>query len=232
VRGLIVASLAERVRKPFKTFIQTVSGGGAGGLDVLHYFVSGVGSAYDGVISYPGTLSETVKTKLVGDFCSVHSILCASRQSQHFLSEFSIASYRQILLVGEDQEESVPQLILVQHALKFLTCLYNTIAIVGVDHEDNTLGVLEVMPPERSDLVLTPDVPYGELNVLVLNGLDVEACSPTYQQNGVVEIGGSGLRTNGGDRSHDFTELELIQNRGLSGGVQTNHQNSHLLLSP
>jgi hypothetical protein len=28
--------------------------------------------------------------------------------------------------------------------------------------------------PERTDLVLTTDVPHGELNVLVLDGLDVE----------------------------------------------------------
>lgn len=38
--------------------------------------------------------------------------------------------------------------------------------------------------------------------------------------------------TNGGDGCDDFTELELVENGGLSGGVQTNHQNSHLLLPP
>ena len=27
------------------------------------------------VLAYPGTLSETVKTKLVGDFSSIHGIL-------------------------------------------------------------------------------------------------------------------------------------------------------------
>ena len=83
-------------------------------------------------------------------------------------------AYRQILLVGEDQEKSVPQLILVQHPLEFLTRLNNTITIVAVDDEDDTLGVLEVMPPQRADLVLTADIPHGELDVLVLDGLDVE----------------------------------------------------------
>ena len=34
---------------------------------------------------------------------------------------------------------------------------------------------------------------------------------------------------NGGD---DFTELQLVQNGGLSGGVETNHEDSHLLLAP
>ena len=37
------------------------------------------------------------------------------------------------------------------------------------------LGVLEVVPPQRADLVLAADVPHGEADVLVLNGLDVEA---------------------------------------------------------
>jgi hypothetical protein len=39
------------------------------------------------------------------------------------------------------------------------------------------LGVLEVMPPQRSDLVLPAHVPDGELDVLVLDGLNVEACN-------------------------------------------------------
>jgi hypothetical protein len=91
-------------------------------------------------------------------------------------------AYGQILLVGEDQEESVPQLILVQHSLELLTGLNNTVAIVAVNNEDDTLCVLEVMPPERTDLVLTADIPHGELDVLVLYGLDVEAFETEYQR--------------------------------------------------
>jgi hypothetical protein len=85
-------------------------------------------------------------------------------------------TYRKILLVGEDQEESISQLVLVEHALQLLTSLDNTVTIVAVDDEDDTLGVLEVMSPERTDLVLTADIPDGELNVLVLDSLDVETC--------------------------------------------------------
>ena len=81
----------------------------------------------------------------------------------------------QILLVGEDQENSIPQLILVQHALKLFPSLDNTVAIVGVDDEDDTLGVLEVMSPQGADLVLATDIPHGELDVLVLDSLDVES---------------------------------------------------------
>jgi len=173
--NLVVSGLAEGVAQPLETLVETVSGGSASRLDV------------------PGTLSEAVKTKLVGDLSGVHGV-------------------RQILLVGKDKEESVPQLILVQHALELLTRLNNTVAIVAVDDEDDTLGVLEVMPPQRTDLVLTTDIPHGELDVLVLDSLDVE--------------------TDGRDGGDDFTELELVENRGLSGSVKTDHENAHLLLSP
>lgn len=84
-------------------------------------------------------------------------------------------TYRQILLVGKDQQDGISQLILIQHALEFLSGLNNTLAIVAVDDEDDTLGVLEVMSPQRSDLVLATDIPHGELDVLVLDSLDVEA---------------------------------------------------------
>lgn len=85
------------------------------------------------------------------------------------------SSYWKILFVGEDKEKSVTELVLIQHALQFLSGLDNTITIVGVDDEDDTLGVLVVVAPEWSDLVLTTNVPHGELNVLVLYGLNVEA---------------------------------------------------------
>jgi len=56
VGGLIVARLAERVAEPFKAFVETVSGGCAGGLDV------------------PGALSQAVQAKLVGDLGGVHGV--------------------------------------------------------------------------------------------------------------------------------------------------------------
>jgi hypothetical protein len=101
---------------------------------------------------------------------------------------FLLVTYGQILLVGKDQEKSIPQLVLVQHALELLTGLNNTVAIVAVDDEDDTLGVLEVMPPQRADLVLTTDIPHSELDVLVLDSLDVETCTLTCQRTGCVVV--------------------------------------------
>lgn len=41
--------------------------------------------------------------------------------------------------------------------------------------------------------------------------------------------GGLTNRGNGGD---DFTELELVQDGGLTSGVKTDHQDAHLLAAP
>ena len=41
---------------------------------------------------------------------------------------------------------------LVEHPVQLIACLTNPVAIVAVDHEDETLSVLEVMPPQRTDL--------------------------------------------------------------------------------
>lgn len=31
---------------------------------------------------------------------------------------------------------------------------------------------------------------------------------------------------------HNFTQLELVQDRGLSSSIETDHQDSHLFLAP
>jgi hypothetical protein len=145
--------------------------------------VSVVRDCGDASVTYPSTLSEAVEAELVGNFSSVHGVLQeVSVISNVCRNSALLSAYGQILLVGEHQEESVPQLVLVQHSLELLPGLNNTVAIVAVDNEDDTLGVLEVMPPERTNLVLTADIPHGELNVLVLHGLDVETCRSNCQR--------------------------------------------------
>ena len=79
--------------EPLKTLVETVTAGGAGGLDV------------------PVALAEGVKSELVSDLSGVHGV-------------------GQILLVGEHQEEGVPELVLVEHAVKLIAGLSNTLAIV------------------------------------------------------------------------------------------------------
>ena len=101
-------------------------------------------------------------------------------------------TYRKILLVGKDEENGVTELVLVEHALELLASLDDTVAIVAVDDEDDALGVLEVMPPERADLVLATDIPHCELDVLVLHRLDVEAWGVAHVSK--VPVGINSLR--------------------------------------
>ena len=112
---------------------------------------------------------------------------CGGEVSVNSVMSITTEAYRKILLVGKDQEESVSQLVLVEHALQLLTSLDNTVTIVAVDDEDDTLGVLEVMSPEGTDLVLTTDIPDGELDVLVLDSLDVETCGQALKSASRVE---------------------------------------------
>jgi len=142
-------------------------------------------------LNVPSTLSQAVQTQLICDLCGVHGIW-------------------QILLVGEYQKNGISELILVQHTLQLLTSLDNTVTIVTIDNEDDTLSVLEVMSPQRTDLVLATDIPHGELDVLVLDSLDVEA--------------------DGGNRGDDLAELQLVKDCGLPGCVETNHQDAHVAL--
>merc|ERR1719313_2215200 len=118
---------------------------------------------------------------------------------------------RKVLLVREDEHDSVPELILVQHAVQLLLRVVDTVAIVRVHHEDQALRVLVVMAPQRTDLVLATDVPHREADVLVLNSLDVEP--------------------DGRDRRHNLSELQLVQNGGLTSGVEADHKDAALLLA-
>ena len=63
---------------------------------------------------------------------------------------------------------------------------------------------LEVVLPQRPDLGLAADVPDGEADVVVLDGLHVEA--------------------DGGERGDHLAQLQLVQHRGLPRVVQPDHQ--------
>ena len=58
------------------------------------------------------------------------------------------------------------------------------------------------MTPQRTDLVLTADVPDSKADVLVLHRLHVES--------------------DGGNSGHDLAQLQLVKNRGLASSVQPN----------
>ena len=144
-----------------------------------------------GGLHVPLPVADVVQPELVSDLSNAHGL-------------------REILLVGEHKKNSVAQLVLAEHLVELVVGLDDTLAVVRVNDKDEPLGVLEVVAPQRTDLVLTAHIPHGEVDVLVLNSLHVEP--------------------DGGDGRNDLTELQLVEDGGLTGGVEPDHEDSHVLL--
>ncbi len=118
---------------------------------------------------------------------------------------------RQVLLVGEDQDDCVAHLAVVNNAMQLLSSLVDPVAIRTVHYEDQALGAGVIVPPKRTDLILTAHVPDVKLDVLVRNGLYVES-----------------HRRDGGDR---LSQFEFVKDCRLSRRVKSKHQYSHLLVA-
>jgi hypothetical protein len=76
------------------------------------------------------------------------------------------------------------------------------------------------MSPERSDLVLTTNIPYGKGDVLVFDGLDVEAYRWRISNRLPVVVNNARL-TNGGNGGDNFAQLEFIENGCLTRCIKT-----------
>mmetsp|Transcript_104587 Transcript_104587/g.253871 ORF Transcript_104587/g.253871 Transcript_104587/m.253871 type:complete len:230 (+) Transcript_104587:108-797(+) len=186
----------ERAREPVQALVEAAGLrsllGGQGAREPVEALVEAIAGGRTRGLDEPLAVSEVVQPQLLGHFRGSHGI-------------------RQVLLVGKDQQHSVAHLIFVQHLGQLLPCVFHAVAVVAVDHVDEAVGALVVVAPEGPDLVLAADVPHRERDVLVLDGLDVEAD-----------------RGDGGDH---LTQLQLVQDGGLASGIQTDHQDAHLLLA-
>lgn len=120
-------------------------------------------------------------------------------------------SVRQVLLVGEDQDDGVPHLPVVDDAVELLPGLIDPVTVSAVHHEDEALRAGIVVSPKGADLVLPAHVPHVELDVLVGDGFHVEA--------------------NGGDGGDRLAQFKLVQDSRLPGGIKSEHQYSHLLVA-
>ena len=116
-----------------------------------------------------------------------------------------------VLLVGVNENDGVLEFFIVYHLVEFVTSVFDSISIVRVDDEDDALGVRVIMSPELSDLILTAYIPDVEGDVFVGYLLNIES--------------------NGWNRCDDFSELELVEDGGLTSGIETDHEDSHFLVS-
>ena len=115
--------------QPLETFVQTITTGGAGSLWENRSNRSDERRCYSSYLDVPRPLPEALETELVSNLRCIHGV-------------------GQILLVGENKKQRITKLILVQHALKFLTSFRNTFTIIGVNNENDSLGVLEICKGE------------------------------------------------------------------------------------
>jgi len=151
--------------------------------------IAGGGTSALGV---PSSLAEVVEAQFVSHFGGRHGVW-------------------KILFVCENEKNGVPEFVFVEHSHEFLPGLADSVPIVTVDDEDEALCVLEVVPPERSNFVLSADVPHGEADVLVFDCFHIE--------------------TNSGNSGNDLAQFQFVENGGFTRCVKTDHQDSHFLLA-
>ena len=93
--------------------------------------------------------------------------------------------------------------------MKLIACLVYPVSIIRVHDEDEEIGVLAVVAPERAELVHATEIMHRERGVLVLDCLLVEA--------------------NGRDGGHDLAEFELVEDDCLARLVQPHHEHPQSL---
>ena len=65
---------------------------------------------------------------------------------------------RQILFVCKDENNCILHLSVVCNAMEFLPCLVNSFPVCTIHHKYQSLCARVVVPPQRSDLVLSTDI--------------------------------------------------------------------------
>jgi hypothetical protein len=81
---------------------------------------------------------------------------------------------RQVLLVCKHEEQAFLHLPIAQNPMQLLFRFVYPLPILAVHDEDETLRSGVIMSPQRSNLVLSTDIPNVELYVLVGHCLDIE----------------------------------------------------------
>ena len=59
--------------------------------------------------------------------------------------------------------------------MQFLFCFIDSLSVLTVDDENQTLGASVIVSPQWTNLVLTPNVPNVEFDILVCDRLHIEA---------------------------------------------------------
>ncbi len=148
-------------------------------------FIEAVTTSRTCCLNVPVAVSQRVKSELVSNLRRIHSIWQILYNDRHLIKKIS-SKFKSLwvdvflfaicyLFVGKYKQDSVAKFVFLEHTMQFVTCLPHTFTIIAVNDEDETLCILEIVAPQRSNLVLTADVPHSEADVLVLDGFNVES---------------------------------------------------------
>ena len=96
------------------------------------------------------------------------------------------------------------EFVVIQQASEEILCFGKPLGVVGIDYEDETLGVRIVMSNQRPHVMIVPGIPHGELDLPILDLLDIEA----YGRHRIEDTGQLG------------SKLESVQDRSLASPVQ------------
>lgn len=109
----------------------------------------------------PAALTERVETELVGDLRDTHRIGKVLLVGQHeqccpmqliLKGMFRILALISVCVTSYMEISSLALLDLTQHTVQLIPGFGHPIPVVTVYHEDQPLSVLEVVPPQRSNL--------------------------------------------------------------------------------
>jgi len=65
---------------------------------------------------------------------------------------------RQIDLIGENEQNRKPHLVVQHHLVQLFRCLAHAVAVVGIDHVDESLRPCVVMSPQWPNTVLAANI--------------------------------------------------------------------------
>ena len=110
----------------------------------------------------------------------------------------------QVLFVGIDKKNRITKLIFFKELVQFIASFVDPVDVIRVDDEDQTLCVVVVVSLQRPNTILTANIPYVQVEALVLNRFHIE----------------SDRR----DCRHMLAKLQLVQDRCLSCSIESQHE--------
>lgn len=81
-----------------------------------------------GRLNVPWTLATASQAQFFDDFTGAHGL-------------------GQVLLISEDQEDGVTKFVFIEHSVEFVASDFNTITVVAINYENDTLRVVVVVTP-------------------------------------------------------------------------------------